>query len=200
MAIDTINDLFDAARVVIGPGVEPVHLASGRLQTPVTTMHWLPAVSTSGAALDDPQGWYQQTLNADAAVSRVHVLPLAVSSFSAEERRETHVFTRHTLERRVGQVRPFALPADSYSWAAPSWSMLVKAVAMQLWAPFAVVICPREDTAFYEHVGWQLPEASIQCEQPGGRVTLEGEVALSLPCQGVDAWPSGPIDLLGEPW
>ena len=252
MAIDRITDLFDAARVVIGPLVEAVHPEVGSQKIPQTTARWPPAVSTSKATLDDPQGWYQHALAADAVVSGVNVLPLAVSSFSPEERRETHMFTRHTLEPSVGRIRPFALPADSYSWAAPSWAMLVKAdghvvthagivyrviqvgnvrvpvggicgvltlddwhdrgyaravlakatafVGMQLWAQFAVVVCPKEDTAFYQHLGWHGAEAPIQCEQPNGRVSLEGEVALSLPCQDLAAWPSGPIDLLGEPW
>ena len=177
---------------------------------------------------------------------------MATSSLSPHERRETHLFTRHMLERAVRRVRPLELPADSYSWSAPSWSMLVKEgghivahvgvvyrviqvgnlrvpvggicgvmtlkdwrgrgyaraalakatafVALQLWAPFAVVISPTEDTAFYEHVGWRVAEAPIQCEQPTGRVTLEREVALWLACQGDAHWPSGSINLGGTPW
>lgn len=251
MATNTISDIFDAARVVVAPLVERVHPESGSQEIPRTTARWLPAVSTSKAALDDPRGWYERALGVDA-LSGVSVLPLAVSSFSPEERRETQMFTRHTLEPCVGRVRPFALPADSYSWAAPIWSMLVKAdgrvvahagivyrviqvgnvrvpvggicgvmtlddwrdrgyarallakatafVGMQLWAPFAIVICPREDTAFYQHLGWHVAEAPILCDQGTDRVTLKGEVAVFLPCQGQAEWPTGQIDLLGEPW
>jgi hypothetical protein len=73
-------------------------------------------------------------------------------------------------------------------------------VAIWLWAPFALTICPRQDTRFYELLGWRVAEAPIWCEQPGGRVKLEAEVAVVLPCQGEAAWPSGMIDLCGPPW
>jgi hypothetical protein len=73
-------------------------------------------------------------------------------------------------------------------------------VGMQLWAPFAVVICPKEDTGFYEHIGWRVAEAPIWCEQPDGRVKLDKEVALYASCQGDAEWPSGAIDLGGMPW
>ena len=71
---------------------------------------------------------------------------------------------------------------------------------MQLSAPFALVICPRKDASFCEHIGWHVAEAVIWCEQPGGRVLLEDEVAAFLPCQGEAEWPSGSIDLGGTPW
>jgi GNAT superfamily N-acetyltransferase len=248
MTIDTISDRFDSARGATEPAIAPVRLGTSL----DATVHWLAAVSTGRAELDDPHGWYRQALNADTAVSGANVLALAISSFSPDELQETRTFTRHTLERTAGRVRPFELPADSYSWSTPSWSMLVKAnghvvahagivyrviqvgnlrvpvggvgglmtlndwrgrgyaravlakatafVAKQLWAPFAVVICPMEDTAFYEHLGWDVAEVPIQCEQPNGRVTLEREVALSLACQGDAQWPSGSIDLRGTPW
>ena len=217
-----------------------------------TTVRWLPGVTTGKADVDDPHGWYRQALTADSAVSGINVLPLAASSLGPDELHEARMFTRHTLERTAGQVRPLELPADSYRWSAPSWSMLVKVdghivahagvvyriiqvgnlrvpvggicgvmtlndwrgrgyaraalakatafLAMQLWAPFAVVICPMEDTAFYEHLGWEVAEAPVQCAQPNGRITLEREVALSLACQGDAEWPSGSIDLGGAPW
>jgi GNAT superfamily N-acetyltransferase len=248
MTIDTISDRLDSARAAPEPGIAPVRLGT----TLDTTVHWLAAVSTGRAELDDPHGWYRQVFNADAAVSGANVLALAVSSFSPDELQETHIFTRHTLERMAGRVRPLELPADSYSWTAPSWSMLVKAdghvvahagivyrviqvgnlrvpvggiggvmtlndwrgrgyaravvakatafVGTQLWAPFALVICPVEDTAFYEHLGWVVAKAPIECEQPNGRVILKREVALSLACQGDAEWPGGPIDLGGTPW
>jgi aminoglycoside 2'-N-acetyltransferase I len=251
-ALDRITELLGTTRLVVAPRVEPVHPEAGIHQIPPAAAHWLPAVSTSKAALDDPQGWYQRTLAAGTAALGVNVSQLAVGNLSPEERHETQEFTRHTLDRGVGRVRPFALPADSYSWTPPTWSVLVKAdqrvvthagiiyrviqvgqlrlpvggiggvmtlhdwrrhgyarvalahatafVGMQLWAPFAVVICPRKDTGFYEHIGWHVAEALIWCEQPCGRVTLEEEVAAYLPCQGDAEWPSGPIDLGGTPW
>lgn len=248
LAIDTIIDHSDSARVLAERSVALVPLKTGL----ETTVRWLPGVSTGKAELDDPRGWYQHVLAAETAVSRVSVLPLAVSSLSPDELHQTRRFTRHTLERTVGRVRPLHLPADSYSSSAPNWSMRVKVdgqvaahagvvyrvikvgnlrvpvggicgvmtlndwrgkgyaraalakaiafVALQLWAPFAVVICPMEDTAFYEHLGWDVAAAPIQCQQPNGPVTLEREVALTLACQGDAEWPSGSIDLCGAPW
>src|SRR5690349_10143658 len=45
--------------------LRPLHPTVDRdvIPTPATT--WLPAVSTSRKARDDPQGWYQQTLAAE---------------------------------------------------------------------------------------------------------------------------------------
>ena len=81
-------------------------------------------------------------------------------------------------------------------------AMMANATAfagLQLWAPFAVVICPKEDAGFYQHLGWQVAEAPIWCEQPGGQVRLEDELALYLACQGGAEWPSGSIDLWRYP-
>jgi hypothetical protein len=148
---------------------------------------WLPSASTSREALDDPRGWYQQALAAEASVrSRVNVMHLATANLSFDERHEAQAFTRHTLARGDERVRPFVLPADSYSWSTPMWSALVKDrqhvvshawrrrgfaraalesatafIGIQLWAPFALAICPKVDSAF---------------------------------------WPNGAIDLLGAPW
>jgi GNAT superfamily N-acetyltransferase len=212
---------------------------------------WVPGVSTRDA-LDDPRSWYQHALTAAAVTTGVEVLQLAVENLSPDELQQARAFTRHALQRSFAGVRPFALPADSYTWAWPSWSALVKAdqrvvahagviyrviqigdlrvpvggiagvmtlpgwrqrgyaraalakatafVGMQLWAPFAVAICPKEDVAFYTHLGWRITEAPIWCEQPGGRVKLEHEAALFVACQGDADWPSGAIDLGGMPW
>src|SRR5690349_4838406 len=76
------------------------------------SIDWLPAASTSRQALADPQGWYQRTLVAEQrAAAGVKVIQLAVDNLSPGERRQTHAFTRHTLQRNVNRVRPFSLPA-----------------------------------------------------------------------------------------
>ena len=62
------------------------------------------------------------------------------------------------------------------------------------------IICAREDTAFYEHLGWRVADALIWCEQPKGQVKLEEEGGLVMACQGEAEWSSDPIDLLGAPW
>jgi GNAT superfamily N-acetyltransferase len=220
---------------------------------PTPTTQWLPAVSTSREAQDDPRGWYQRTLAEEMPTAAgVRVIQLATENLSPEERQQTSAFTRHTLQRSQDRVRPLSLLADTYSWTSPTWSAMVKAdervvthagiiyrvvhvgalrlavggvggvmtlsewrgrgyaravlagatafVGRQLWAPFALIICPKADVGFYEHLGWSVAEGAIQCEQPGGLVTLPHEVGVYLSCQGAAAWPSGPIDLLGLPW
>jgi GNAT superfamily N-acetyltransferase len=217
-----------------------------------STAAWLPGASTNKSALDDPDGWYQRALTMDTGTSGARVLSLAVNNLSPSERAETRTFTRHTLDSTDGRMHPFALPADTYTWAAASWCVLVKGdqhvvtqagimyrviqvgevhvpvgaisgvmtlpdwrgrgyardvlarasafVASQLWAPFALVICPRDYASFYEKLGWHVADAPVRCAQNGGQVTLENEVAVSLACQGDASWPSGPIDLCGAPW
>lgn len=213
---------------------------------------WLAGASPSGAALDDPAGWYQRALATRPIVGGARISQLSVANLSADEHQQTLAFSRHTLDRALGRVRPLALPADSYHWTAPTWSVLVKVdlrvvahagityrviqvddlrvpvagiggvmtlpewrghgyaravlanatafAGVQLWAPFALAICPEEDTAFYQHLGWRVAEAPIWCEQPDGPVRLARERALYFACQGEADWPSGPIHLAGAPW
>jgi hypothetical protein len=84
-----------------------------------------------------------------------------------------------------------ALAADSVSF-----SMHVS----RLWAPFAMVICAADASGFYQKLGWHVAEAPVWCEQSGRRQSLTAAIALTLPCQGDTAWPSGQIDLCGAPW
>ena len=241
----------DTTAEVINVRLRLATVDTDAIPTPAT--QWLPAVSTSRKAQDDPQGWYQRMLAAEVqAYAGVRVIQLATQNLSAGEREQTSTFTRHTLQGGLDRVRPLSLPADTYTWTAPTWSAMVKAhervvthagiiyrviqvgamrmavggiggvmtlsewrgrgyaraalagatafVGRQLWAPFALIICPKGDVGFYEHLGWSVAEGAVQCEQPGGRVTLPREVAVFLPCQGDATWPSGPIDLLGFPW
>jgi GNAT superfamily N-acetyltransferase len=227
-------------------------MTAARIPVPIEPPAWLPGMPPTAHDKDDPDGWYQRALIADAVNPGANVLRLAATSLSLRERAETRAFTRHSLESLDPHTRPYALPADRYTWAAPTWSVMVKAdqsvvthagilyrviqagdlrvpvggitsvmtrpdwrgrgyaraaltkatafVAVWLWAPFAVAICPRADTGFYELLGWQVAEAPICCDQPGGKVRLEDEVVVYLPCQGEATWPSGPIDLWGAPW
>jgi GNAT superfamily N-acetyltransferase len=113
---------------------------------------------------------------------------------------------------RVIQVGQLGVPVAGIGgvMTLPDWrrrgyarALLTNATAfaaVQLWAPFAMVICPKEDTGFYQHLGWQIAEAPILCAQPGGQVRLEHEVAVYLACQGDAEWHSGSIDLGGTPW
>jgi hypothetical protein len=247
MAVASVTRLLVATPdpKLMSATVEPVAAPSERAA-------WLTAVPNTPADQRAPNGWYQHALSAEAGKRGVNVLCLAVSSLSPRERAETHTFTRHTLEPMDPHLRPFALRANLYTWAAPTWSVMVKAdqrvvthagilyrviqvgdlrvpvggittvmtqsewrgrgharaalaratafVAGWLWAPFAVTICRREEAGFHEMLGWRVAEAPIWCEQPGGRVRLEGEVAVLVPCQGDAEWPSGTIDLCGPPW
>lgn len=213
---------------------------------------WLTSVKHTPVQKADPQGWYQQALIANGPTPGVHVLQLAESNLSSSERIQTRAFTRHTLERTDPHIRPFALPADKYTTAETTWSVMVKAdqrvvthagvlyrviqigetrvpvgaissvitlpewrgrgyaravlakaaafVSVWLWAPYVLAICPRQESAFYEKLGWKVARAPIWCEQPGGRIELTEEVAVYLSCQGEAAWPGGAIDLCGTPW
>jgi hypothetical protein len=132
--------------------------------------------------------------------------------WSALIKAHERVITHAGIIYRVIQIGELRVPVGGIGgvMTLPGWrqhgnarAALAKATAfvgMQLWAPFVVVICPKEDTGFYEHIGWRVAEESIWCEQPGGRVKLEGEAVLFAPCQGDARWPSGPIDLCGAPW
>jgi aminoglycoside 2'-N-acetyltransferase I len=252
MATYATTELADAVGLADGSAIDP----DGRfLRLPLAqpeSAHWLAGVSPSSATTDDPAGWYQRALAAHPVVAGARISQLSVANLSADERQQLLAFTRHTLDHGLDRVRPFALPADSYRWTAPTWSVLVKAdsrvvahagityrvvevddlrvpvagiggvmtlpdwrrhgcaraalssatafAGLQLWAPFALVICPEEDTAFYQHLGWRIAQSPIWCEQPGGPVRLAHELALYLACQGDADWPSGPIHLRGAPW
>jgi GNAT superfamily N-acetyltransferase len=245
VTLDKTAELINTLPLVLAPAAD-----APPVPTPAT--RWLPAVSTSRKALDDPQGWYRRMLAQVRPGAAIKVVQLATANLSPEEFQQTSTFTRHTLQRGMDRIRPLSLPADTYTWAAPSWSAMVKAddrvvthagiiyrvvqvgplripvggiggvvtlsewrgrgyaraalagatafVATQLWAPFALIICPGADAGFYEHLGWSVAAGGLTCEQPGGRVTLPHEVAVFLSCQGDAAWPSGPIDLSGLPW
>jgi GNAT superfamily N-acetyltransferase len=54
------------------------------------------------------------------------VLLLASESLSGAERAELQGFTRHVLAEEPWHLRPFALPADRYTWSSPQWSALVE--------------------------------------------------------------------------
>jgi hypothetical protein len=86
---------------------------------PMECAAWLAAASTTPVDRSDPNGWYRRAPSVEAATRGVKVLSLAVSSLSLRERAETHTFTRLTLEPAEPNLRPFALPADRYTWAAP---------------------------------------------------------------------------------
>jgi GNAT superfamily N-acetyltransferase len=252
MATYAISELHDAIGPVDGSAInQHGSVARPPLARPESA-RWLAAAPLSGAATDDPAGWYQRALAMQPLIAGATLSQLSVANLSADEHQQTLTFTRHTLDRAFGRVRPFALPADSYQWTAPTWSVLVKAASrvvahagityrviqvdnlrvpvagiggvmtlpdwrrhgyaramldnatafagLQLWAPFALVICPEEAAEFYLHLGWRVAEAPIWCEQPGGPVRLSHELALYLACQGDADWPSGPIHLGGAPW
>jgi GNAT superfamily N-acetyltransferase len=252
MATYATTELAEAMAPVDGSAIDrDGRVLRPRLAQPESA-HWLAGVSPSRATTGDPAGWYQHALAAHPVVAGARISQLSVANLSADERQQLLAFTRHTLDRGLDRVRPFALPADSYRWTRATWSVLVKVgvrivahagityrviqvgdlrvpvagiggvmtlpewrrhgyaravlanatafAGLQLWAPFALVICPEEDTAFYQHLGWRVAQAPIWCEQSAGPVRLAHELALYLACQGDADWPSGSIHLGVAPW
>ncbi len=176
---------------------------------------------------------------------------LAVRSLSDVEREEASGFTRHVLGATDGRVRPFALLADTYRWARPTWSVLVKAdghvvshagillrmvrvgdqpvmvagvgdvmtqpayrrrgyasaavakatsfAATMLAVPFALRLCPAGTRPPSNPLAWQIVDDGIFCEQAGQMVPLAGETLMVL-ALGAQDWPTGWVDLGGEPW
>ena len=122
------------------------------------------------------------------------------------------VVTHAGIVYRVIQVGDVRVPVGGISgvrtldewrghgYARAALANAVAFVAVWLWAPFAVVLCPRTDTAFYEHLGWRMVDAPIWSDQPTGRVSLANEMPMILPCQGAAEWPRGSLDLCGLPW
>jgi GNAT superfamily N-acetyltransferase len=133
-------------------------------------------------------------------------------SWSALIKSGQRVVAHAGIVYRVIEVGKLRVPVAGIGgvMTLPDWrrrgyarALLANATAfagVQLWAPFAMVICPKEDSGFYEHLGWHVADGPIWCEQPVGRIRLQNELALSLACQGDAEWPSGPIDLRGTPW
>ena len=128
----------------------------------------------------------------------------AAPSWSIMVKVDQRVVTHAGMLYRVIQVGDTRVPVGGLSTVMTlpesrghgyARAVLAKAAAfvgVWLWAPFAVVLCPRGETGFYKHLGWRVAaNAPVWCDQPGGRVQLTEEVAVYLSCQGDAAWPHG---------
>lgn len=167
-----------------------------REETHVLTRHRLPGVDGKNQSAHP------------AADERVW----AASTWSVMVKADQRVVTHAGILYRVIQVGDLRVPVGGISgvttlgeWRGRGYARAVLAnaaafTAVWLWAPFALVLCPPEDSAFYAKLGWRIAEAPIWCEHAGGRARLADQLAVSLPCQGEVEWPSGPIDLCGAPW
>src|ERR1700674_1872627 len=125
MTLEMSAELRALGRLVTAvPRVRPIDEPDG---SPRPGTGWLPGVATGKAALDDPAGWYQHSIAATSGGLGVRAMSLAVQNLSPIERAETQVFTRHTLNSTDARIRPFRLPADSYTFAPATWSVFVKA-------------------------------------------------------------------------
>lgn len=177
----------------------------------------LPISSMSAREREETHGFTRHTLAPSNADIHPFALPAdrytwAPPVWAVLVKADQHVVAHTGILYRVIQVDDVRVPVGGLStvmtlhgWRGRGFARAVIAkatafVAVWLWAPFAVVICPRAHTGFYEALGWRVAEAPIWCEQPGGRVNLQGEVAMFLECQGDATWPRGPIDLCGVPW
>src|SRR5919198_1684591 len=121
---------------------------------------------------------------------------VAAMTWSVMAKLDQGVVTHTGILYRVIQVGDLRVPVGGLSgvmtlpdWRGRGYARAVVAsaaafVGVWLWAPFAVVLCSLECTAFYESLGWRKANAPISCEQPGGRQELVNRVAMVLPCQG----------------
>ena len=95
-------------------------------------------------------------------VIRVDETRMAVGGF-------TQVMTRQNWQGR-GYARASLESASEF-------------VRVWLAAPFALVICPAGDAAFYQRLGWQVHDAPITAEQSGRSTIMHDQVAATLACQ-----------------
>jgi hypothetical protein len=73
-------------------------------------------------------------------------------------------------------------------------------IGMWLWAPFAVIVRPPTEAAFYQKLGFKRSEARLSSREYAEQDRLTSSVVLTLTCQGDMTWPDEAIDLCGPPW
>jgi GNAT superfamily N-acetyltransferase len=121
----------------------------------------------------------------------------------------SHVVAHADIGYRVIQIGQARMPVGAISQVAIGeayrgrgygrsiLASTVSFVGVWLWAPFAVVICPRADASFYTHLGWSIRDTSAP---PGDLSNSADLVVVSIRCQDAAAWPTGALDLGGPPW
>src|SRR5262245_54054107 len=184
VAVDTAGFTRNVLRLAIA-NLSP----SERAETQILTCHHLARVDSN-----------------DDAIRRASDQPLwSALMWSAMVKAGPRVVTHAGIVYRVIQVGDVRVPdcriggvQTLHEWRGRGYARAVLTnaaafAAIWLWAPFAVVLCSREDAAFYEHFRWQVVNAPIWSDQPGRRVRLAGLMAVILPCQGAAEWPAGTI-------
>jgi GNAT superfamily N-acetyltransferase len=154
-----------------------------------------------------------RTLTPDPAVrNEVDADVVSAMTWSVLAKSDQRVVTHAGILYRVIRVGDVRVPVGGLSrvmtlpeargrgYARAVVASAAAFVGMWLWAPFALVLCAPECTAFYQALGWRTTNAPIACEQSGRQPALLNRVAMVLPCQGDAAWPAGPIDLCGPRW
>src|SRR5919202_2713539 len=98
---------------------------------------------------------------------------LAALNWSVMARADQRVVTHAGILYRVIQVGDLRVPVGGISgvmtladWRGRGYARAVVAsatafVGMWLWAPFALIICPPQASAFYERLGWRNADAAI---------------------------------------
>jgi hypothetical protein len=109
--------LLGVGDLVVTPsaGAKSAVLIAERAQVPTARSAWLEGALLTPNERNDSEGWYQRALRADRVTQGISIQRLAFESLSPHEREEMYAFTRHTLERTDGRVRPFALAVDQYN-------------------------------------------------------------------------------------
>ncbi len=75
----------------------------------------------------------------------------------------------------------------------------VMRLAHEMGPELAMLFCHTDLTALYARFGFTTIEAPVSAEQPGGRVRMPPE-AMWAPLADGAGWPSGDVEVLGEPF
>lgn len=61
-----------------------------------------------------------------------------------------------------------------------------------------LLFCRPQMVAYYESLGWQIVEAPVMIEQPGGRIA--SPLSVMVLAFGRMVWPTGSVELQSLPW
>jgi GNAT superfamily N-acetyltransferase len=90
------------------------------------------------------------------------------------------------------------LDAQGKGYASRAMRYAASHIREELGVGFGLLFCHGRLIPFYERLGWQKVEDSVEIEQPSGPITSPMNVLILL-C-GKESWPAGPVKLNSLPW